>query len=155
MKKVILLGLLFLGLTTYGQTDKKDLKADEQAVRDISKKWLEFEKKNDLAGIAALFAADGSLYRTGYEPAVGQDAIKKQLTKLHELNPKEEGDFSTDRVDVAASGDMAVEYGKYSVKNAGADGKDTDQGKYVTVYKKVNGAWKVFADISSSSKPKQ
>ena len=155
MKKVILLGLLFLGLTTYGQTDKKDLKADEQAVRDISKKWLEFEKKNDYAGISTLFATDGVSYRAGYEAAVGQEAIKKQLTKLKEQNPKEEGDFSTDKVDVAASGDMAVEYGKYSVKNSGPDGKDSDQGKYVTVYKKVNGAWKVVADISSSSKPKQ
>lgn len=155
MKKILLLGLIFLGLTTYGQTDKKDLKADEQAVRDISKKWLEYEKKNDYAGISTLFATNGALYRTGYEPAVGQDAVKKQLTKLHELNPKEEGDFSTDRVDVAASGDMAVEYGKYSVKNSGPAGKDSDQGRFVTVYHKVNGVWKVAADISSSSKAKQ
>jgi uncharacterized protein (TIGR02246 family) len=153
MKKIFLLGLMFLGLTTYAQ-DKKDLKADEQAIRDISKKWLEFEKKKDMAGIAALFADDGALYRTGYPPAVGKDAIKNQLTKMQQANPREEADFSTDRVDVAASGDMAVEYGKYSTKNMGPDGKDSDQGKYVTVYRKVNGTWKVTADISSSSKSK-
>lgn len=148
--------LIFLGLTTYAQqTDKKDLKADEQAVRDISKKWLELEKKNDMAGIAALFSSDGASYRSGYDVAVGPDAIKKQLAKMKEQNPKEEADFSTDKVEVAASGDMAVEYGKYSVKNAGPAGKDTDQGKYVTVYRKINGAWKVVADISSSTKAKQ
>ena len=152
MKKIILLGLLFLGLTT---TYAQDKKADEQAIRDISKKWLEFEKKKDMAGIAALFADDGTLYRSGYETAVGKDAIKNQLTKMQQLNPKEEGDFSTDRVDVASSGDMAVEYGKYTVKNTGPEGKDSDQGKYVTVYRKVNGVWKVAADISSSTKPKK
>jgi uncharacterized protein (TIGR02246 family) len=154
MKKIILLGLLFLGLTTYAQ-DKKDLKADEQAIRDISKKWLEFEKKNDMAGIASLFADDGTLYRVGYETATGMDAIKKQLTKMQQENPKEEADFSTERVDVASSGDMAVEYGRYSAKNMGPDGKDSDQGKYVTIYRKINGVWKVAADLSSSTKPKK
>jgi len=151
MKKIILLGVLFLGLTTVYAQDKK---ADEQAIRDISKKWLEFEKKKDMAGIAALFADNGTLYRSGYEAAVGRDAIKTQLTKMQELNPKEEGDFSTDRVEVSSSGDMAVEYGNYTVKNTGPDGKGSDQGRYVTVYRKVNGAWKVSADISSSSKKK-
>lgn len=155
MKKLMFLGLLFLGLTAFAQEKKSDTKADEQAIRDISKKWLEMQKKNDVAGISVLFADDGTSYSTNMDPAVGPAAIKKAYTDMQQKNPKREVDWSTERVDVAASGDLAVEYGKYHNKNMGPNGTDSDEGKYITVYKKINGAWKVFADVGSSTKPKK
>jgi hypothetical protein len=33
------------------------------------------------------------------------------------------------------------------------DGKDVDKGHYVTVWQKMNGTWKVAADIGASSMP--
>lgn len=72
---------------------------------------------------------------------------------MYEKNPKQDVTWSTDRVDVSTSGDLAVEYGKYDVKGLGAKGTESDQGRYVTVYKKVNGDWKVAADIGTSTKP--
>lgn len=52
------------------------------------------------------------------------------------------GSFGPDRIEVAASGDLAVERGAYQ--------SPTDEGRYVTVYRKVGGAWKVAADMSVS-----
>ena len=60
----------------------------------------------------------------------------------------------TDRVEIAASGDLAVEYGSYTDTGLGLNGTETDKGKYITVYRKVNGAWRVAADIGNSTKPK-
>lgn len=154
MKKIIFLGLIFLGLTAFAQqSEKKDTKSDEQAIRAISKNWLELTKKNDLAGCAALFAENGVVFRTNQEPVVGPAAIKKHFTEMHDKNPKADINWSTDRVEVAASGDLAAEYGNYNIKGLGPNGTETDLGRYITVYRKVNGAWKVSADIGSSTKP--
>ena len=140
-----------LGVTAQPKADKPDTKSDEQAVRAVSKKWLELTKNHDAAGCAALFTNDGVEYRMNQEPYVGTEAVKKQFTMELQDNPKEMVDWSTEKVDV--SGDLAVEYGKFNVTGLGKDGKESDYGKYVTVYHKVNGEWKVAADIGTSTKP--
>jgi uncharacterized protein (TIGR02246 family) len=155
MKKVIFfLGVILLGLTTFAQP-KADLKAEEQAVRALSKNWLELTRKHEAAACAALFADDGVSYSMNQDPFVGPAAIKKHFADQDARSPKADVSWSTERVEVASSGDMAVEYGKYSVKGMGPKGTDSDEGKYVTVYKKVGGTWKVAADIGTSTKPAQ
>ena len=153
MKKIILSGLIFLSLTTFAQQKPIDSKSDEQAIRSLSMKWLDLTRKHDVAACASLFADDGIEYSTNKEPSVGPAAIAKEFTKTQEKNPKEEVNWSTERVELAASGDLAVEYGKYDVKALGKNGTKSDQGKYVTVYRKVNGTWKIAADIGASTKP--
>jgi ketosteroid isomerase-like protein len=61
--------------------------------------------------------------------------------------------WSTDSVHVSAAGDMAVETGSWSTTGTGPDGSGSDAGKYLTYYRKVDGAWKVAADVSSSGPP--
>jgi uncharacterized protein (TIGR02246 family) len=156
MKKIIFLGLILLSLTGFAQqtgTKQTDLKSDEQAIRSLSMKWLELTRKHDAAACAALFADDGIEYNMNKEPSVGPAAVKKEIIETLEKNPKEEGNWSTDRVELASSGDLAIEYGKYDIKGLGKNGTETDFGKYVTVYRKVNGTWKVAADIGTSTKP--
>jgi len=153
MKRIILLSLIFVSLATFAQQKPADTKSDEQAIRAVSKNWLELTKKHDSEGSAAVFAADGVSYSSNHEPYVGIAAIAKHYSEDLAQNPKQAVDWTTERVDVAASGDMAVEYGKFNVTGLGPDGKGSDMGKYVTVYKKVNGAWKVAADIGTSTMP--
>jgi len=154
MKKIILLGLVLIGLTTFAQQKPADSKSDEQAIRSISKNWMELTKKHDAVGCAALFADDGVSYSMNQEPFVGPAAIKKHLIEDQEKNPKLSLDWSTERVEVSKSGDLAVESGKFSVTGLGPDGTESDMGKYITVYRKVNGVWKVAADIGTSTKPR-
>jgi uncharacterized protein (TIGR02246 family) len=156
MKKFIFLGLMLFSLTAYPQqTEKKqaDLKSDEQAIRSLSLKWLELTKKHDAAACAALFANDGIEYNMNKEPSVGPAEVQKEFIEMLQKNPKEEVNWSTNSVELAASGDLAVEYGNYDVKGLGPNGTESDRGKYVTVYRKVNGTWKVAADIGTSTKP--
>lgn len=154
MKKFMLfLGLFILGFAAYAQQGSKaDLKAEENAIREISKNWLDLDRNNNVDGIVELFAEDGVLYRPDQEPVKGTEAIKKYLTEQREKNPKEVANWSTDRVDVANSGDLAVEYGNYNSENTGSSGNETASGTYVTVYKKDNGKWKIVADVVTSNK---
>jgi uncharacterized protein (TIGR02246 family) len=132
-----------------------DLAAEEQAVRAISMQWLEFENANDMAAIAALFAEDGTLIREDEEPIVGAGAIEAHMTADQAANPGAVSSWTTDRVEVGSAGDLAVEYGTWSETGLGPDGSGEDHGRYVTIYRKVNGAWKVAADASLSTKSEE
>jgi uncharacterized protein (TIGR02246 family) len=158
MKKIAFLSLIFLSLAAFGQKVEKkqvDLKIEEQTIRSTSMKWLKLQNNHDVAGVAALFADDGVAYDMNQEPSVGPVAIQKSLTQTQKENPKEVVNWTTDRVEIASSGELAVEYGSYNVTGSGLNGTGTDHGKYVTVYRKVNGTWKVVADIDNSTKPKE
>jgi len=164
MKKIFAMSIIALfyvsgvfAMTAFvHQAEKKqvDLKTEEKAIRSISIKWLELQKSHDAAGVAALFADDGVEYNMNQEPFVGPAAIQRWITQNQKQNPKAVGNWTTDRVEIAASGDLAIEYGSYTDTGLGLSGTETDQGKYVTVYRKVNGTWKVVADIGNSTKPK-
>ena len=130
-----------------------DVAADEQAIRDISMQWLELDRAKNAAGITALMADDGTWFREGRDPLVGAAAQQAYMTQDWAENPTGQVTWATDRVEVATSGDMAVEYGTWSITSAGPDGTGTDGGKYTTVFRKVNGQWKVSSDMSLSTKP--
>ncbi len=130
-----------------------DLAAEDQAVRAVSMRWLELEKARDAAGIAALFVSDGMLIREKMAPVVGQAAIQTHIAGNHAENPSAAPHWATDRVEIAASGDLAVEHGTWSETGMGADGTGSDEGKYMTLYRKVNGMWMVVTDVALSTKP--
>ncbi|MGD8363156.1 MAG: DUF4440 domain-containing protein [Gemmatimonadota bacterium] len=126
-----------------------DLIAEEQAVRDASMAWMEAIQAGDLAAAAANFAADGIAYSEHEDPLIGPVAIQADMEAGWEETPNRTISWSTDRVIMAASGDLAVELGSYTSSNEGEE----DTGKYVTAWRKIDGAWKVAADIGVSTVP--
>lgn len=59
-------------------------------------------------------------------------------------------------VEVAASGDMAYTTGTYQMKGGEAERSPTQgYGKYVTIWRKVGGRWKVAVDIGNGTPPPQ
>jgi uncharacterized protein (TIGR02246 family) len=130
-----------------------DVAAEEAAIRALSARWLELEGARDAAAIAGLFADDGRLVWSGQDPVIGPAAIQAFLVKEYAENPKQTTAWTTERVMIAAGGDMAVEYGAYANAATGMDGMGTSRGSYVTVYQKAGGAWKIKADASASATP--
>ena len=140
--------LVLIGCAPETAVPAVDIAADEQAIRAISAEWLELARQQDAAGIAALFAQDGRLIWGGQDPVVGPTAIQEFIANDFVANPTQTFDWSADRVEVAASGDLGVEYGTYLNENRGPDGAEEEWGSYVTVYRKVGGNWQVAADAS-------
>ena len=155
LKTLALMFVVSVCASYYGiaQQAKTDLKADEQAVRALSMKWLDLWKKRDIPGLVALFVNDGVIYREHQEPSVGLTAIQTQFTKDFKENPKVVSNWTTDRVEIAGSGDLAVEYGSWNDVGTGPQGTGNEHGKYVTVYRKINNLWKVYSDCTVSTKP--
>lgn len=130
-----------------------DVAAEEAAIRDQSAKWLEVAKTKNPTAELAFITSDAVFYRAHVEPLVGHAAIEAHFKKDLAENPQAAVSWSTDAVLVSASGDLAVETGTFNVTGLGPKGDVTDKGKFVTVWKKVDGQWKAVRDIGATTMP--
>ena len=128
-----------------------DLAAEEQAVHDASMAWLDAVHARDAAAAAAFFAPDGMTFPEHQDPIVGPAAIQAESEAQWAEMPNASVSWSVDRIIMAASGDLAVELGTFTVNNEG----EVDTGKYVTTWRKMDGTWKVAADIGVSTVPEE
>ncbi len=132
---------------------KPDLAAEERAIREIDGRWLKAAQAEDAAGEAANIAPDGAVYREHVEPIVGPAAYQAFVTKFRASNPKMKPSWSTDKIQVGEAGDVAIQSGEYHLTGLGPKGSGEDRGRFLTVWKKVNGEWKVAHDIGSTTMP--
>lgn len=121
------------------------------AIKTDEVHWNADYKSGDAARVAAHYAADAVAMYPGYPAAVGSAAIKAANEQAF-TDPKYGLTFSSDRVKVAASGDLAVAHGSY--KETTTDPRTgesvTATGSYVTVYKPdAAGVWKALWDINT------
>jgi uncharacterized protein (TIGR02246 family) len=132
---------------------KADLASEEKAIRDMDASWLKAAQGRDASGEAAVFASDGVAYRQHLDPLVGPAGFQAYAAKEVTDNPKRNVMWSTDAIRIAESGDLAVQTGEYHFTGLGPKGDGEDTGRFVTVWKKENGEWKVAHDISSTTMP--
>ena len=128
-----------------------DRSAEEQAIRDLDKKWVGAIARGDVAAVADLYAADGAFMAPNAPAANGRKAIEAAWKGLMGL-PALALEFGPTRIDIAASGDLATDIGTYTLGFDGKSGRVTDDGKYVVVWRKVDGRWRILADIFNSDR---
>ena len=127
-----------------------DLAADERAIRELATRWQQALLDRDAATQAAMFADDGVSYHDGQEPLVGPPAILAWEKKAVTRHPKAKITSTTKELRIAAGGDMAIQAGEGQLTDLGENGEDhtVRKQRFVTVWKKVNGQWKVAHDIA-------
>ena len=129
-------------------------KADEDSIKALGERWKAMLATHDTAGIAALYADDGSEHIPNQPAARGTAAVAKAWGGLYHIGKDVKLTFDASDLAVAASGDLAVERGTYQLGWTDAKGKPmNDHGGYVTTFKKLNGQWKVFTDMNTSEVP--
>lgn len=128
---------------------KPDLAAEERAIRDADARWLKVAQARDAAGEAALFANDGVAIRAQAGVITGPAAYEAYTSKSFTENPKSQVTWSTDAIRVAESADLAVQYGESQTTGLGPKGDRQERSRFVTVWRKVNGEWKVAYDTST------
>lgn len=134
------------------RTVQANTAADEQAINGINQHWLEIIRAKDSTAIALLYAEDGAVMPANEPAARGRDAIGQWWGRAMRI-PGYDLTFDTDQLLVSASGDMALDRGTYRFKATPPEGPIDDTGKYVVVWRKLGGEWKVAADIFNSDKP--
>ncbi len=126
-----------------------DPMAEEQQIRALDEQWVAAVAGQDAAATAAFYAEDGAILPPGSPIAAGREAIAAVWAGFFKL-PGFKLAFAPTLVSVASAGDLAYDIGTYTLGFEGEQGPVQDQGKYVVVWKKVDGAWKVAADIFNS-----
>ena len=126
--------------------------AEEAAIKEINKAWLEAIVAKDAKKIAALYAEDGQMLPPNAPKAVGRDAIEKGWVGFLGL-PGMTLTFETQNFIVAKSGDVAVEVQTYKFTSGEGAAAVTDTGKGVVTWTKRGGKWQVLTDMFSSDLP--
>ncbi|HMK29237.1 MAG TPA: nuclear transport factor 2 family protein [Terriglobales bacterium] len=128
-----------------GSTASSDV---ESTIRGLTQDFRMNFNTGNYDQVAALFASDGMFLAPHQEPVTGNRPIER---KLREFGDSGFQDLRLETTRVENSGDMAMEVGRYSVSIfSDARGKQTDEGKYLTVWRRL-GAWRIAAACWSSS----
>lgn len=131
-----------------------DLQMEERRIAELNREWVERVAARDAVWIANLYTPQGRLMPANAAVAQGRPAVEAAWRGFFGL-PSLDLTFQTTDLEVSAAGDMAYDVGTYSMAFDSPQGRVQDQGKYLVVWEKVNGEWKVAADMFSSNLPMQ
>ncbi len=142
MKKLITLVfvLLMTGCTQGPQTDLEGL----NGMRDA---WQSALDAKDPAALAAIYAEDGALLRPHSETMSGRAAIEAYWTEFQASGIG----IEIKDTEVYAHGDVGYKVGTFTATDAG--GATIDEGKYVEIWRHVDGKWQLRRDIWNSNLP--
>jgi len=129
-----------------------DAKAEEAAIRSLEEQWSAAANKKDLEGTLAFYSATGATMWPDAPTSHGTSEIRAAWTTMFNI-PGISLKFLPDKIDVAQSGDMATDEGRAVVGMTTPSGPVVDTSKYLVIWKKENGAWKVAYDSYNSNKP--
>jgi uncharacterized protein (TIGR02246 family) len=130
-------------------TAKADTAKIEAQLKQNEALWNQAYATHDAAALAGAYADDAALANPGAALVTGIDAIRKE-TAAFAADPNLRVQFASDRVQVAASGDIAYTRGHYTLTMTDPATKKpaTSAGSYLTVWQKQkDGAWKAVEDF--------
>lgn len=121
---------------------------NESDIAEIKKNIDQFSKyvmASNYDGIANAYTEDGKIMPNGTPIISGREDIKQRWTlpegveiSYHKILPEE----------IKVVNDHAYDYGYYEGTSTRKDGTEISwKGKYVIVWKQVDGTWKIYLDI--------
>jgi uncharacterized protein (TIGR02246 family) len=137
----LILTFLLVGLGAPAFAQKAEIEA-------VNAKWVEYFNKGNFAAVASLYTDDAVAFPPGSPMVRGKVAIGAMWKGLAE----QVSDPKVTTVEVKRLGPSAArEIGTLSLKTRQSPPKELT-GKYVVVWEKVRGRWKLAADIWNDGK---
>ena len=126
-----------------------DKRAEGAAVLASDSAWMRFVTSKNVDSLMTLYASDAVSYGPGMAPAIGIDQVKAsyaEFVKSAIADPK----INQLGINFSDDGAMAYDHGTYSLLVTPPGGKPaTMYGTYLNVFRKVDGKWKLVAEMSS------
>jgi uncharacterized protein (TIGR02246 family) len=119
-----------------------------QAIASADEVFMETSRKGDAAGLAALYTEEGQLMPPNAGFQTGRQAIQAFWQAVLDAGIQE---ARLEIREVEAHGDTAIEVGEYTLHGEG--GAELDAGKYIVIWQREDGQWKLHRDIFNSSLP--
>jgi len=147
LNSILLSALLFLFSCTQPQVDNSRIR---EAIVSANQKFMENVKSGNSEGLASLYTEDGQLFPSNSDIVMGKQAIQDFWQGGFDMGIKS---ATLKTIEVEGMGNVAYEVGKYTLF---ADGNQMiDTGKYIVIWKKEAGQWKLHRDIWNTSMPVQ
>lgn len=116
---------------------------------ELEREWVRKLRAKDVDWIVDLFAEDGRQFAPGIEPVVGKEGLRTAWETMANTDGLELS-WEPTAVHVSASGEMAYDYGTATIKTP--DGL-VQPAKYVVVWTRRDGTWRVAMDMFNASGP--
>ena len=143
MKKVML--LLFAAVLMNFSVKAQNSSEVRSVIEKNSSIMQKAMEEGDYDKFGSFFADDVIFKMSGQEALNGRDAVTAAHKPMAEQNMKLV--IHTD--EVLDFGDYANELGTYEIHTK--EGQKVDHGRYSTLWKNVNGDWKIYRDFVSTS----
>lgn len=125
-----------------------DTKADEAAIVAADSAWMRAVMAKNVDSVMVWYTPDAVSFGFG-PPARGADQLRATYTEMVKSNMTD-AKILSNTVKVSDDGKMAYDYGTYSMTVTPPGGKATKEtGGYLNVWKKVDGQWKLAAEMST------
>ena len=118
------------------------------AFTSVCQQFKKSIEHGDVGNIGSLYTEDAKILPPNMDMLEGRDTIQKFWQGALEMGIKS---YQPEIIEVEYSGNLGFFLGKYTLYGDG--NKIINKGKFVTVFKNVDGEWKVYRDIFNSSVP--
>lgn len=147
LRMAIVASLLLLTCDALAGTTEGEVHARVEA---LQRQWVEAVNRGDVDAILDLYAEDAWFLPAGSPPLHGRDEIREWWEKTLSDPPWKSLRFYPVAVHLANGGDLAYDIGVSRTTRSGPDGETIERGKYLIVWERIGGEWKVVADAFNS-----
>jgi ketosteroid isomerase-like protein len=146
-RRLAIIALLGLGCTrppapeTSRDASAFDLDATRTLIAEQNRQFTEAHVRGDVAAIDSMFLPDARSYPPGAPPTVGLAAIHAGTVEFLKFGLTE---FRQETARLYGNAEYVVDEGTY-VMAFGP--RHSERGKYLTVWKQVDGRWRIQANI--------
>jgi uncharacterized protein (TIGR02246 family) len=126
---------------------------DAARIRALDSAWTAAAARRDLDAMMSIYAPDAEELLPGSPAIVGRDAIRQFYEGLIKRFPRFAHQFEPASIVVAASRDLAVVRGSYSFTADTLKPEQVQIGKFIGIWKRPNGDWRLSLNISNSDTP--
>ncbi|XP_035694188.1 uncharacterized protein LOC118428277 [Branchiostoma floridae] len=120
----------------------------KKLIEEHNEKFMACFKANDMKGLANLYTEDCKIMPTGSDTLFGREGPENVFKGAWEGGVREV-ELKVEEVGPMGS-DVIYERSTYTMKTE--DGSVADVGKYVVIWKKVDGDWFLYIDIFNTNK---
>jgi uncharacterized protein (TIGR02246 family) len=126
--------------------------SDEKTIRALDAAWSDAAGKMELDRVVDFYAPDGSVVWPGQTVAHGTAAIRHRWDELFKTTKGLYLKFAPERIVVAADRDLASDFGIVHFGFDTEHGPQRETGKYVVVWRREKGRWRVLYDCYNMNK---
>ena len=155
MKIITVLFCTCIILLGCSSTPKVDIQAEKNTISNLEDQWTVALQTSNVEKILSFHASEAVAMNPNKPITIGLEAIRKGTDSLFADTTLLFNTYSgtVDTIEVSSTGDLAYARDLQEITIKTKNGLFKDKGKWVDIWKKIDGQWKVTVTISNSDLP--